>query len=53
MSINRHIYVYHPLNNKMFAQISFKIQAHKSNIQQAPSKINKMTPMPILINIAN
>lgn len=32
-------------------QISCKIQALKSKIQQAPSKINKMTPMPILIKI--
>ena len=32
-------------------QISCKIQAHKSKIQQALSKINKMTPMPILIKI--
>lgn len=33
-------------------QISCRIQAHRSKIQQAPSKINKVTSMPIL-NIAN
>lgn len=29
-------------------QISYRMQAHRSKIQQAPSKINKVTSMPIL-----